>query len=70
MKLVEASQMLNPFDEARAYLDEWEKAEPDAKHVILILDGRDVLTYIAGSTIRPSDAAGLCFTAAHMVLED
>jgi hypothetical protein len=61
----------NPFDEARRYLDEWQKAEPDARNIVLLLDGKDALeVQLAGAPMRASDVAGLCFAAAQLVVRE
>ena len=60
---------LSVFDEARAQIAEWEKTDPDAAHIVLILDGEELVVTVSGDEIRPSDAAGLCFAAAQAVLE-
>ncbi len=56
------------FDEAREYIAEWEKADPLATHIAMVLDGEtDLVTVIAGPELKPSQAAGILFTAAAMV---
>ena len=61
---------LNPFDEARAQLDEWQRDFPDSTHVVLILNAPDEMaTTVAGPAIKPSYAAGLCLFAANTILE-
>lgn len=71
MQLIDATPRLTPFDEARRQIDEWEKAEPQAEHVVLILEGvEDLLVTVTGPATRATNAAGLCFAAAQAVLED
>lgn len=56
------------FDEAREYIDAWEKAEPRAANIGLVLGGEvDLVVSVAGADLRPSAAAGLFFSAAIMV---
>lgn len=60
---------LTLFDEARAQIDAWEKSDPAAKNVVLILDTDDIVLTVAGPDMRGSDIAGLCMAAAHLALE-
>ena len=69
IQVVDAAPDSNPFVEARRQIAEWEKEDPKAEHIVLILDGKEMVVTIAGAEIRPSDAAGLCFAAAQAVLE-
>lgn len=58
------------FDEARAIIAKWEHEEPEATRIALVLDGKkDIHLDHTGATVKPSDLAGLCFTAAHMAVE-
>lgn len=58
------------FDEARRILDEWERAEPDADGVVLILDGvSSIVLSVSGEDRKGTDVAGLCFAAAQLALE-
>lgn len=62
--------VLSPFDEARRQIDEWEKFDPQARHIVLILDGaEEVVTTVTGE-VRKSEAAGLCLVASHLMVED
>jgi hypothetical protein len=57
------------FDEAREIISEWEKDDPSAEHVALVLDGQnDVVIAVTGGPMKPSTAAGLYFTAAQMLI--
>lgn len=69
MNVIDEKPQESVWDEARRLIAEWERAEPDAAHVILILDGKDTIVSVAGGEVRPSDVAGLCLTAAHMTLD-
>jgi hypothetical protein len=67
LQRVEASSPV--FDEARRILDGWEREEPDAEGVVLILDGLSTITLsLAGHDRKGSDTAGLCFAAAQLAL--
>jgi hypothetical protein len=58
------------WDEARETIALWEKLDPKAKYVVLILDGeKDIVMDCHGGTIKPSDLAGLCFAAATMAVD-
>jgi len=58
------------WDEARETIALWEKVDPKAKYVVLILDGeKDIIMDCHGGTIKPSDLAGLCFAAATMAVD-
>ena len=57
------------FAEAREQLDEWEKSEPTARRLIMILDADETVLTVTGLDVRPSDVAGLCMAAASIALE-
>lgn len=58
------------FDAARRQIAEWEKTEPATDHIVLILDtAKEVVVSAVGPDMKPSEAAGLCFTAARMAVE-
>ena len=58
------------FDEAREQIAEWERLDPGATHIALVLDGEtDLVVYTAGDTMQPTAAAGLLFGAAQLVLQ-
>jgi len=58
------------FDEARAIIAKWQQEEPSATRIVLVLDGKkDIYMDHTGETVKQSDLAGLCFTAAHMAVE-
>lgn len=68
LKIVDAP--MTPFDEARAQIDAWEKSDPNAGHIALVLDGEDdILVTVTGAATKASDQAGLLFAAATAVLE-
>ena len=56
------------FDEAREYIAEWEKADPHATHIAMVLDGeKEIVVSVAGNAMKPSESAGLFFRGATMV---
>ena len=60
--------MKSVFDEAREYIDAWEKADPLSSHIAMVLDGeKEIVVSIAGDAMKPSAGAGLFFSAATMV---
>jgi hypothetical protein len=62
--------VLSVFDEARDQISAWEKENPTAVNIALVLDGQpDTIVTIAGPDKKLSDSAGLLFSAAHIVLE-
>ncbi|MHB8388053.1 MAG: hypothetical protein ACYDBH_00565 [Acidobacteriaceae bacterium] len=63
---------LSPFDAAREQIDEWERTDPSAEHLVLILEAPESIaaTLVGDAPIRPSSVAGLCMAAANMALED
>lgn len=62
---------VSPFDEARATLDAWEKEDPHAAHVVMVLDGtEDIVVALAGAAAKPSSIAGLLFNAATLMVAE
>ena len=62
---------MNPFDEARRLIDEWQRECPDAERLVLIIEGpEDILVYNTGEVAKPSEIAGICFMAAQVVAND
>lgn len=58
------------FEQARQQIDEWERAHPAARLLVLVIDTEDDIGLtVAGECTRSSDVAGLCFAAAQMALE-
>ena len=58
------------WQEAREQIDAWEKADPTATHMVLVLDGAvDTHLSVAGPPVKPSHVAGLCMFAAAMAVE-
>lgn len=56
------------FQEAYEFLAEWEKSDPRATHIAMVLDGQqEIVIAVAGPEIKESAAAGLFFKAATMV---
>lgn len=70
MNVVDEKPQESVWDEARRYIAEWEKAEPEARSIVLILDGEDLVVQLAGEGRRTSDVAGLCFSAAQLVVQE
>lgn len=69
MKVITTPAHESIWDEARRILAEWEKAEHEARNLVLILDGKNLVVQLAGAGRRTSDVAGLCFSAAQLVVE-
>ena len=61
---------LSPFAEARAWIDKWEKEQPDTERVYLIADVPDGFVYsVTGSGLKSTDVAGMFFAAAQLAAE-
>jgi len=66
--------VVTDWDEAREVLATWEKEMPalgsGGDHIVLIYNGpEDLMTYVTGRALKPSDAAGTCMAAAQLLLE-
>lgn len=60
---------MNPFDEARLQIIEWQKEYPQTERIVLILDADELCVTATGPSAKGHIIAGLCFTAAQAVLE-
>lgn len=65
--------VMSQWDEAREALARWEQELPALEpgdHIVLVYNGpTDLITYVTGGALKPSDAAGTCFAAAALVME-
>lgn len=61
--------VISPFDEARGWIDRWEKEHPDAIALALIVNVPDGFEYTVTGQHTVSEVAGLFFRAAQLVAE-
>lgn len=61
--------VLSPFDDARQWIDRWEKEHPDAHYIALLVNTPEMFEYsITGETTQ-TEAAGIFFRAAQLAAE-
>lgn len=61
--------ILSPFDEARALIDRWERDNPDAFRLALVMVVPDGFEYQFTGELTPSEAVGLFFRCAQLAAE-
>ncbi|MCR4302129.1 MAG: hypothetical protein NUV51_11000 [Sulfuricaulis sp.] len=61
--------VLSPFDDARQWVDRWEKECPDAIYIALLVNTPGGFEYAITGQTTQTEAAGIFFRAAQLAAE-